>query len=327
MISITLRDSDLAGENMSVTTWLTDLTRIKPDVLNWNLAKLHYAGSHDAGSFGTPKHPSIAGFVQENWQCHDENFYGQLKKGIRYFDLRLCREDDDRFWPRHGLAHQVGDALAENEHDFPSDTLLGQILVFNREHPFEVLIVQLDLDAAGRLDSFWQTVFNAIQRQLLPYPGDGNPVPTVRQARDAGHSTIFFCNKDSLRPSVPSLASVFDSCIWPSSSMLSEPWNQASWGSLDPNRVVHDINSFMIKTPETTTRTRFWGAQCQLTPSFGNEGFSKDPSFSPRALAAVMNPFTANNLTSNVTWKRRTSIISGDFFSEDLVLKIVSMNL
>jgi len=62
------------------------------------------------------------------------------------------------------------------------------------------------------------------------------------------------------------------------------------------------------------TRTRFWGAQCQLTPSFGNEGFSKDSVFSLRALAAVMNPFTANNLTSNVIWKRRTSIISSDLF-------------
>ncbi|KAG9693464.1 PLC-like phosphodiesterase, partial [Aureobasidium melanogenum] len=328
MISITLRDSDLVGEDMSVTTWLTDLTRIKPDVLNWNLAKLHFPGSHDAGSFGTPKHPAILGITQENWQCHDENFYGQLKKGIRYFDLRLRYEDDDRFWPRHGIAHQVGDALAENDHEFPNDTLLGQILQFIKEHPFEFLIVQLDLEnAGGKLDLFWRTVFNAVQGRLLAYPGDGNAVPTVRQARDDGHQIIFFCNKNDLRPSDSNLASTFDSHIWPSSSMLQGPWNQESWGSLDPNKVVHDINSFMNKTPETTSRTRFWGAQCQLTPSFGNEGFSKNPSFSPRVLAGIMNPFTANNLTSNVTWKRRTSIISGDFFTEDLVLKIVSMNL
>ncbi|KAG9605618.1 PLC-like phosphodiesterase, partial [Aureobasidium melanogenum] len=311
MISITLRDSDLAGENMSVSTWLTDLTRIKPDVLNWNLAKLHFPGSHDAGSFGTPKHPAILGITQENWQCHDENFYGQLK-----------------FWPRHGIAHQVGDALAENDHEFPNDTLLGQILQFIQEHPFEFLIVQLDLDnAGGKLDLFWRTVFNAIQRRLLPYPGDGNSVPTVRQARDDGHQIIVFCNKDNLRPSDSTSANTFDSHIWPSSSMLQGPWNQESWGSLDPNKVVHDINSFMNKTPETISRTRFWGAQCQLTPSFGNEGFSENPSFSPRVLAGIMNPFTANNLTSNVTWKRRTSIISGDFFPEGLVLKIVSMNL
>ena len=91
-------------------------------------------GSHNSASFSVDTKfgigefspvPAFLGFFFVRWsKCHSHDLYEQLKRGVRYIDLRVCRSHiDNELRTEHTV---YGEKL---------EPLLGQIKRFIDEHP------------------------------------------------------------------------------------------------------------------------------------------------------------------------------------------------
>ena len=98
------------------------------------LAPPQLSGSHNSASFSidikfgigefSPV-PAFLGFFFARWsKCHSHDLYEQLKRGVRYIDLRVCRSHiDSELRTEHTV---YGEKL---------EPLLNQIKRFLDEHP------------------------------------------------------------------------------------------------------------------------------------------------------------------------------------------------
>jgi hypothetical protein len=141
---------------MSGASWMVDMSK---DLAEKPLNQVILPGSHDSATYKLEstfakgqelsaklnKLKKIAvGYaltsIAKSWgTAQDRTIYQQLNDGIRYLDLRVTyRDDKKQFYMVHGL---FGPPLAN---------VLSQITRFMREHPREILVIQVgDLNYMG----------------------------------------------------------------------------------------------------------------------------------------------------------------------------------
>ena len=39
--------------DVSLSDWMRDVCKIRPEILDWPIERLHYPGTHDSGTYGT----------------------------------------------------------------------------------------------------------------------------------------------------------------------------------------------------------------------------------------------------------------------------------
>lgn len=183
------------GSNEYITPFMEYATSQLLDRADWERDYLHadttdkslhqivFPASHDAGMFEDHKGGSgLAGLTQ------DENIYGQLASGVRYFDFRP--DKDLRFW--HGpsptsVIHVQGGSVI---------TALADIVRFMHEGHHEVVIIKWS-HFAFTDNSQYSILLHDVQTVLDPWlyvraPGDNRRIADIplKEFLKAGHGIV-----------------------------------------------------------------------------------------------------------------------------------------
>lgn len=337
--------------------WQQIFTSRQPASLDWPITRLCLPGTHDSATYGPGSCPTnVARF---NWHCQSLDIYDQACAGVRYFDLRLERENnsvaDSRFWPYHGAAKRTGDRLADGPEGIKTqpdarwrDTIAGQLLHFVEENSSELIVIHVTgKDESKFVDTIWETLLNTLGPRCVPATDSaGHVIPTVSEVRQRGQNFVVIVGDEDTEPEdgspmlkPPQKANVIQfvqEFIWkvPGKSVLQSPYESAVWKSNDPTKVRDAIDKWVTEHADVVSeRSHFWVAQCQLTPSINNAFglvqslWNKKMTTSPANLAEIMNPYVQSVLIQEAEWRKVVSMVQVDFAEPILISQIASINL
>lgn len=165
---------NLTGEN-DLSTWMEK--HIKD---NAKLADIIIPASHDAGSYSIVPLSETDIFAKAA-QTQTVNFRGQLRAGVRYFDLRIVLEN--------GIPVMYHDIVK----GAPVSEGIRQLLKFLKSHPKEVIIVEISHTSDECLKKFYKL---PIVKELEKYNFDVGSAKignlTVGEIRKSGKNLIMF---------------------------------------------------------------------------------------------------------------------------------------
>ena len=113
---------------VSQTVWMEALGN---KIINKSLKDLILPGTHDSGSF--PRDFTVGVRTQK------KNFYEQLTLGIRYFDLRVCKNTTNTIGFKKGAYYLCHNGAAAHSSELWRN--LDDILKFAGEYPKEIIIL------------------------------------------------------------------------------------------------------------------------------------------------------------------------------------------
>lgn len=185
--------------SLSPATWIGDSLQYIGDK---SLKSLTIPGTHDSGSFNFTMSPmpgdssDLAEFffkvaesldmsvfeVAKAWeQCQDQDFYNQMKGGMRYFDLRSGWDKSTNQWVTFHFL--IG---------FPIEVLLKNITQYLEDYPKEIVIIEMShfegFPTANDVKSLQALVVNLLGTYL--YPVDLNFNFTVNSMVSTGKRVI-----------------------------------------------------------------------------------------------------------------------------------------
>ena len=155
---IVIRVTPNSEQSQVYSNWMGTLST-NPQFANQKLAQTLLPGSHDSFSYGLTSADicntdpnalswlKIVGAMGLNWSMAQPNnsnfmqntFINQLNHGVRYFDVRLCYQNNTNFNSHNYLTH---DSFEQN---------IAELTNFSSAHPQEIII--LDLNHAYGFDS------------------------------------------------------------------------------------------------------------------------------------------------------------------------------
>lgn len=168
---------NLVGED-DLSNWMKN--KIKDDVM---LADVIIPASHDSGAYSIIP-GSVTDVFARAAQTHTVNFRGQLRAGIRYFDLRMNLEN----------------GIPVMAHDFvngaPVSEAIRQLLKFVKNHPNEVIIVGISHTSDECLKKFYELPIVKELEKYNYYTGGKVGDKTFGEIRKSGKNLLMFVEVD-----------------------------------------------------------------------------------------------------------------------------------
>lgn len=168
---------NLVGED-DLSNWMGN--KIKDDV---KLADVIIPASHDSGAYSIVPLSATDVFAKAA-QTHTVNFRGQLRAGIRYFDLRMNLEN----------------GIPVMAHDFvngaPASEAIRQLVKFVKSHPNEVVIVGISHTSSECLSKFYELPIVKELEKYNYYTGGKVGDKTFGEIRKSGKNLLMFVEAD-----------------------------------------------------------------------------------------------------------------------------------
>lgn len=168
---------NLVGED-DLSNWMRD--KIKDDAM---LADVIIPASHDSGAYSIVPLSSADVFAKAA-QTHTVNFRGQLRAGVRYFDLRMNLEN----------------GIPVMAHDFvngaPASEAMRQLVKFVKSHPNEVVIVGISHTSDECLKKFYELPIVKELEKYNYYTGGKVGDKTFGEIRKSGKNLLMFVEAD-----------------------------------------------------------------------------------------------------------------------------------
>lgn len=227
-------------------------------------------GTHDSGTVGVTTDSvatvdstfsdflvKIGKPVMVNWaKTQDMSFYDSLQHGIRYFDLRLCGEDQDHNKIEPVLCHSLSGTKVSN--------LVSEVDQFLREKDHGKEIIILDFNHIYGIDA---NQFATLKKTLWDHfsdkiatPDRFSPTSTYADLWESGKQIIVI-QDNSFQNDQP------DDLFWQGRN-IDFPWahSAADEDSLDTkiSKFVAETDSFL--NSRTGAKNTFFGVTSQVTP-------------------------------------------------------------
>lgn len=340
-VVITLRHTDVPvpgftwGKGHSF--WMSDLAKslgIENKPISW----LHLPGTHDSATFDGGGGPATN---------QDLDFYEQCKLGIRYFDIRLFKDNSGNksqeklFWPYHGPRkfdvpwmkgpRDIGDAT----------TCCGQFDAFYQEtagsHEFFILQLRQGSAQAGNvfrdspptldeINAFWDIIQYYFRDKAIAKPTGKTGLPTLASIKNdnARRFILWYPGKGKYKPTNGAVG-FYEQYTWgPNEGWESwKDWDESIYTKEDPVLVGNYIDKHISeRAGELAKREHFWVAQCQLTPPFSLRYYPKDYANGSRQ---YMNLYIMEKCAED-SWVKNTSIIMADYPTGMWVERVLWMN-
>lgn len=168
---------NLVGED-DLSNWMGN--KIKDDA---KLADVIIPASHDSGSYSIAPLSGTDVFAKAA-QTHTVNFRGQLRAGMRYFDLRMNLEK----------------GIPVMAHDFvngaPASEAIRQLVKFVKTHPNEVVLVGISHTSKECLRKFYELPIVKELEKYNYYTGGKVGDKTFGEIRKSGKNLLMFVEAD-----------------------------------------------------------------------------------------------------------------------------------
>ena len=168
---------NLVGED-DLSNWMGN--KIKDDA---TLADVIIPASHDSGAYSIVP-GSIVDVFAKAAQTHTVNFRGQLRAGIRYFDLRMNLEKN----------------IPVMAHDFvngaPASEAMRQLVKFVKSHPNEIVLVGISHTSSECLKKFYELPVVKELEKYNYYTGGKVGDKTFGEIRKSGKNLLMFVEAD-----------------------------------------------------------------------------------------------------------------------------------
>lgn len=340
-VLITLRHTDVPvtgftwGRGHSL--WMSDLAK-NPDIANKPISWLHLPGTHDSATFDG------GGGLATN---QDLDFYEQCKLGIRYFDIRLFKDNsgvksrEKLFWPYHGPSKFDVPWMQGPRAVGDTTTCCGQFDAFYQEtagsHEFFILQLRQGSAQTGgatkdspptqdEINAFWDTMQYYFRDKAVAKPIGGADLPTLASMRNenARRFILWYPDKSKYHPTNGAFG-FYEQYAWgPNEGWESwKDYDESVYKMEDPTLVGNYIDKHISdRAGELAKREQFWVAQCQLTPPFSLRYYPKDYANGKRQ---YMNLYIMEKCGEEL-WVKNTSIIMADYPTGMWVERVLWMN-
>ncbi len=194
----------ISATSQNLASWMHD---INPDL---QIRQLVLPGTHDSGTADITSRSAVtadansaiaAAAIAAPWaisrwsKTQFVDVAGQLQRGIRYFDLRLCGGNDvDSVYTCHALAGQKLTRLIEQVRDFVN------------AHPDELVLLDMShwySNSGSHKESMRNSVYQYVQQQLgsrLASRTRFGPTSTLRELQAAGRTVIVASDQTAGQP-------------------------------------------------------------------------------------------------------------------------------
>lgn len=340
-VVITLRPTDVPvpgftwGKGHSL--WISDLAK-NHGIENKPISWLHLPGTHDSATFDGGGGPATN---------QDLDFYEQCKLGIRYFDIRLFKDNSGNksqeklFWPYHGPSkfdvpwmkgpRDIGDAT----------TCCGQFDAFYQEttgsHEFFILQLRQGSAQSGNIfkdspptldeiNAFWDMIQYYFRDKAIAKPTGNAGLPTLASIKNdnARRFILWYPDKGKYKPENGAVG-FYEQYTWgPNEGWESwKDWDESVYTKENPVLVGNYVDKHISdQAGELAKREQFWVAQCQLTPPPSLRYCPKDYANGTRQ---YMNLYIMEKCAED-SWVKNTSIIMADYPTGIWVERVLWMN-
>jgi hypothetical protein len=280
--------------------WMSVLKENTQGSSTMKLGSVFFSGTHDSACYKINS-PFAAGLAR----TQSQNFYSQLKGGVRYFDLRPKWESNKSFrfihgdWNTNVYLKDLIDALKEF-YDAPSTAEEIVILDFSHFDDFK--------KDAARYQDFVDSILNSeIADNLV---SESTSETTLNEIWESKKNIIITLN---LPKEVKFKKLSTFGVISNREKLFTDNENcdnkKRECGYADTNS-VSEMNDKLNKALETDFEGKLWKFQNILTPRWYSNNVT--------ILAAEANPNLYMNIESKKSWSERTNIVIIDFYSNDL---------